>query len=438
MWQCPECKYWNDEPAQRCERCEAERDEEPDAPAESHDTRESAPLQLDIQAAAPAGKRWSVLERVALAVILVCVLVLGAVALLLWRGGLSLADLTGGANQGEGQGGTTAVLTPASGGAEEEAAAEHPLEPIYADDQRGLGQLRPFADEVMDYEEQAGGLAAPALGGGALPPEAADYLARLRELGEELLDSYESFAAEAPDWDDPDLDPYVKLLRDGYQAAMADVLGRIGAVYSRDDYGQYSAYGLSDTLAAAVEAVDPARAEELRAVWLTYVGERQEFLLNQAQVEETRRLSALEAGLREIRDNFQRSLNQLPPYTAHNGLLDGAGRDTLDLLELLATNIEVAVGEYEEYVATLSVAELSRANRDLMSRFLDLAQQDHLYAFTETYRIYAQDRRLEHPAYGRLAEHYAFVEEHWPELQMSYRRVYSNYEAEWAAMWAND
>lgn len=444
MWQCPACEYWNDEPAQRCERCQAERDEDPLQPVAEPGPPARFP-QLDVFAGEEGGRRrWSALERAALAVIVACLLLLIGFAFCAWRGWIKLPSGGGAGGAGQaatatGTAGSTAAAT--SGAAQgtaatpEAAQAGDPLAAIYTDKQRGLRSLRPYADALQEYEEQVAQLEVPEFPGGRMSTDTADYLTRLHDLGQKLVASYQAFAEEQPRLEEPGLQDYLDLLNTAYAADFKDVLGRIGEVYSKDDYGQHSAYGLSDIIADAVEQVDADQAEDLRALWLTYVDGRKQYQLDQAQVEEHRRLSALLSALNEVHVKFQQSLNQLPPYSAPNGLLDHAGSDTLELLEALATNIETLVGEYEDYAATLDVVKLSRANRDLLDRFKELTQQDHLYAFTEVYRIYTQDRRLEDPAYARLEEHFDFAKQHWPEMEMSYRRVYTAAEDEWARVW---
>jgi hypothetical protein len=316
-------------------------------------------------------------------------------------------------------------------------AADHPLQVIYDADQRDLRHFQRYADSILDFENQLATLTVPDLSGKTLTEEIVAYLEQLNGLGNELLDDYRVFEQDAQRRRNAALDPYLEVIRQAYVSGMAALMTRTGEVYAQDDYAQHAAYGLSDVFANAMEEASPEAAAELRQLWLEYSGQRQEYLLNLAQVEETRRLSALLASLQEIRSSYQDGMSRLPPYQARNGLLNKAGRDILDLLDTLASNIEVVVQEYDDYAATLNIAELSNANLDLMNRLEELAQQDHLYAFTETYRIYAQDRKLEHPAYARLGDHFEFAEQHWPAQEMAYRRVYSKYEGEWAAFWAN-
>jgi len=433
MWQCPQCEYLNDEPAEVCERCQYERLQEP-----STSTLAAASLPNAAPAAAPAssaghrGRSWSKLELAALIVILVCAVGLIALGLYAWQSGFSITDLVARGGGAEPESAAPAAETPATS---ETAVADHPLEAIYTAKQRGLKRFRHFADEILDFENQLSQLSAPDLTVKTLTKEIVAYLERLNSLGSALFDSYQAFEDDASRQDDAGLTPYLEALRQAYLGDMKALLNKTGEVYSRDDYAQHPAYGLSDVFANAMEEANMEDAAELRQLWLEYAGQRQEYLLNMAQVEETRHLSALLASLQEIRAGYQESMSQLPPYQARNGLLDKTGRNVLDLLESLASNIEIVVTEFEDYIATLKVAELSNTNLDLIDQFEELAQQDHLYAFTESYRIYAQDRRLEHPAYARLGDHFEFVTQHWPELEMEYRRVYSQDEGEWTALW---
>lgn len=426
MWHCRACEFWNDETDAKCANCGRERGEVP-----SGASREAGPA-----VAAKTQRRWGKLEWIAALVIAVCVLALGALSYLAWQRGL--IDL----NLDWLERGSDEAATVASGGFEvdivqlEEDA--HPLAGVYTDSLRSLRKLRPWADYVLASQARLEELAQPADWGEELSGEAVAYRTGAGDIAVELLARYADFEAYAAKYDDRELEPYQQLVRNEFIDRLAEALAAIGAVYAHDTVGQDAAYSLSDKSIAAVGQDAPEQAERLREVWGNAVYGRSQFLLDIEQQEEYRQLSARLEGLVELHRGFQTSLNELPPYNIRGGKLDKHGRATLELLDALALQIEEVTLDFEEYRSTLSEALLSDRNRGLVIRIDDLCLEDHLYAFTEVYRIYAQDRQLEHAAYGALAAHFDFVLAHWPRQEMAYRRVYGQYEAEWAAMWATD
>lgn len=427
MWHCPECEFWNDEPSTECARCGRQRGEalsgaraKPEATGEDQRRR----------------SRWGWLEWTALGVIAACVLALGFFGYSAWQRGtirLDLSSLWAGDESGAGEGGSGPEADVA-----ELLAQDHPLAVIYTVELRSLRHLRPHAELLLAVEEELAGLSEPVEWEEDLTEEARALRSAAGAAAEELLAQYGDFEQDCLRYSEPELEPYQQLVRNEYVNQLVAALTLIGAVYAHDKVGQDAAYALSDKMVVAVEQHLPVQVERLTEAWAEAVRQRSQFLLDLEQQEEYRQLAARLAGMAELHRGFQESLNELPPYNIRSGKLDKHGRAALELLDSLAASIEGMTLEFEDYRATLNENLLSDRNRGLIIKLEDLCQEDHLYAFTEIYRIYAQDRKLDHPAYAELALHFEFVLEHWPRQEMAYRRVYNQFEAEWAAVWARD
>ena len=76
--------------------------------------------------------------------------------------------------------------------------------------------------------------------------------------------------------------------------------------------------------------------------------------------------------------------------------------------------------------------------KEISDEFLSLAQEDHMYAFSETYYLYENDKNLEHPAYERLRDHYEWANMHWPDIEGRYIQVFRSAVGRWAERWAQD
>ncbi|MBN2080830.1 hypothetical protein JW859_01355 [bacterium] len=460
MWQCPECQFWNDEPDDNCVRCRHKRGAQPsgvqgaqpvaaaqlEPKAQPQPTAPPQPLRTvkpavdppDQPVAAPdsvtkPAKQRSGLgavEWIAIVVIAGCLLALGWLGFNAWRGeGVTLpalANLFGTAETGS-------LLNGAQIAQLEED--ESPLATVYTAKVRNLKHFRPYADQLLATNSRLLELAEPLMERGGLTVEASAYLDALKATGDELLTSFAAYQADCDKYRSEDLEAYLSLIRFEYLRQFDDVLNRVAAVYARDTVGEHAAYDLSEAIPAALGADSSDHPELYLLTWSEAVAARQELLLNIEQEDEYKRLAAYANGLKDYHRSFQASLDQIPPYQIKNGRLDKSARDTLELLDTLATTIEEMVVDFEEYKAGLQLSALSDTNTTQLKKFESLAQEDHLYAFTEIYRIYARDRKLELPVYQRLKDHFAFAEQHWPEKEMTYRRIYTQYEEEWAALW---
>jgi hypothetical protein len=129
-------------------------------------------------------------------------------------------------------------------------------------------------------------------------------------------------------------------------------------------------------------------------------------------------------------------LQAAPEYRVRGGMLNETARNLLDVYDGLAGRVEAAVTEFEAYTATLPRDHRSDRIDALIEEFNTLAQQDHLYAFQETYSIYEKDRELNHPAYQNLKVHYEWAKQHWPERAAAYEKIFHEAETKWADRWA--
>jgi len=452
MWQCPECQFWNDEPDDNCVRCQRKRGAQPSGAKGSQPAAQPQTQPRPAPAAKPVGgppegpeaapdavtrpaKRSSGLgavEWIAIVVIAGCLVVLGWLGFNAWRGEgatlPALANLFGTADTGSQLNREQIAQL---------AEDESPLATVYQSKARNLKRFRPYADELLAVDTELLALAEPRMERGGLTAEASAYLDTLKATGDRLLTSLAAYEADCDKYRHEDLEPYLSLIRFEYLRLLDDVLTRVGAVYARDTVGEHAAYELSETIPAALGAGSSDHPELYQLTWAEAVAARQELLLNIEQEEEYKRLAAFASALKDYHRDFQASLDQLPPYQMRNGRLDQSARETLELLDALATTIEEMTVEFEEYTAGLELSALSDTNTAQLKKFESLAQEDHLYAFTEIYRIYANDRKLELPVYQRLKDHFAFAEQHWPEREMTYRRIYTQYEEEWAARWVS-
>jgi hypothetical protein len=444
MWQCEQCGYRNEDWDETCQRCGAQLPAEAEPAAEQPDSAAEAQAGAEVPpkavqevreqlAAAPPKEpttrrgRSRALEIVAWLIVIACLIGLGVVGYIARYRGLIPALF-------QPAGGPAEQVEPAADG----EAVEDPLAAVYEDDVAELKRFRRFGDALREAEAALAGKEIAPTVDGRPAPETLQLLGELEQLGERLLSDYVEFEDLCARYSPDDLRPYQELLRQFFVARFSSLQGLLGEAYSRDADGVNTAYVLSDRLAAALEPHDAAGAEALKAQWAEAVYDRDQFLLDLAHEEELMQLAARLEALKDVHGQYNQAFSELPPYGAHRGVLDSNARKLLELLDQLGVTLEELVVEFEEYEATLDPLERSDRMEDYVEEFTTLAREDHLFCFTETYRIYVKDKRLEHPAYHGLADRYAFVKEHWPELELDYRGVYTTYEQRWADLWAED
>ena len=425
MWQCASCEYWNEEWDEACAKCGTERisRDHPEEPVAAGAGQGGQPEQH---------RRFGALEWAATAVIVVCLGVLGYLGYVYFaRGGFNLNLSMPQVNVAQPVNDTAA---PEFDPRQVALETDHPLASVYNADLRSARAYIPYADKLVATEY--------AIQTVALPQESdteIDYtgLDQLRELTDSLLESYGRFEADCREGTAEELVPFQQLIRSCYSLRFDELLAAIGAYYILDGEGVHPAYLLSDAVPAAVEPHDPDLALRLTQRWAAVVFDRSQHELNQSMAAEIAELQSWLEAMTVLHRGFQVKQAGIPPYDVRNGIIDGNAKLALEALDELMTDVESLATGFEEY--RQGIGDLGRSNRikNLCSQFEQLAQTDHAYGFEEIYKIYVQDRSLTHPVYDRLKQHYDFVAETWPELQVGYRVVFNKYENEWADRWAN-
>jgi len=431
MWQCGACEYWNDEWDETCRNCNAGRISK-DQP-ESSGTAVPADGVTKAEASTPKLRRFGVFETVITGVIIVCVLALGYLGYIYYSKGQVNLDLKlptvklpkAGPGSGQDTGfdpRTTALET------------DHSLAALYSAETREVRPLYPFADTLIATEYALETIDRPKQDEAAFSTAGLD---KLEELTDNLVVSYEEFEAVYDELDSIELASYAQLLRTVYALRFDDIIMRVGEFYIVDDEGVHQAYMLSDELPAVLEKYDPDLALQLIKRWGSVNFDRSQRQLDATLTAEIGELNGWAEAMMVLHKGFQTERGNVPPYGVRNGIIDPAAKQTLDLLNELLNDIELLTTGFEEYRA--GIGDLSRSDRikNLCRTFTDMAQTDHLYAFEEIYKIYAQDRSLSYPVYEELKAHYNFAIETWPNQEVTYRGVFITYENEWADRWVN-
>jgi hypothetical protein len=461
MWECPGCLYLNEDPDELCARCANPRippaAAEPAAPDAAATVITAAvptqprPLAAPVPPAKPAAprKHRSKSAPVAVSIIFISLLLLGGLGYLAYSTG-RLDDLLGRLSpRSSGIAGTDATTAP-------ELEPDDPLQQVIEARARGIRSYRKVATALRDSRSELDHLeelivtaaAGDAWSGQApataptdpnLPQPAGSQQSALPQLSaytETQVQAYTDFAALCGRSDAPALEPYKTILFDEFVAQFERLIGAIGRVYSVDQQGQDPAYLLPDRIAAAVRPQSEEAADKLKQGWMDFTEMRRQLLLDEQYQDYYNQLQARIDAVREVRDQFDAAGKELQNYSLRAGTLTPGASTLLDILDKLSDSIEVLVLDFESYCASLPADASSDRLEQLKEQFTTDAQAQHFFAFDQVYRIYVEDRELSHPAYARLAEHLAFVKEHWPRLEGQYRRTYELNEALWAEKWA--
>jgi hypothetical protein len=470
MWECLGCSYHNDDWDEACQRCGVERISasapEPSASAQAQagDATQvaqvqapalgaagAAPQDAIVPAAVPAPatissttsqphpRRSRTADVLLVAVILLCLGGLGAVGYLAWQRGLLDAYLPGAASGvAPANGAAVAGQAPADDAAvlSEQDILEDPLDRVEQGRAPGLGRLKPYAKILREARQTLAGTTFKSSEPGVLAPEAQQLLAATGAMGEGLLSAYQEFEGKAARIKSERTEEYKKLLRDEFLARFIELLDAIGQAYALDKTGQNSAYMLSDNVPRVVEQYQQLDPAPLHEHWQKALHAREQLFLDMQNYDIYRQLAARYQALLEVHNEFNKAMDAIPPYRTRAGTLDKNGEQALTLYDSLATKVEEAALEFQEYSAQLDPNTTSDKRKELLKAFLDLAQADHFTCFLETYKIYAMDHNLTHDAYTNLIEvHYPFVKTNWPEREPDYRATSYKYEEEWKQRW---
>jgi hypothetical protein len=316
----------------------------------------------------------------------------------------------------------------------EAAVAGDPLDKLN-DDIRGLRPYREFVPKVraVDAELDATKIESS---DGKLSEATRQRLYELQPLGLKLAADYEAFEQRAAKDQAPKLQSYQEILRAGFIARMERFVEKIGEAYAAEQGSNNPVFTLSDTFIKAIETYGRASAGGIREKWLAAVhAQEQSALTDQFEPQ----IAALEQRIEQLK-TLHREVDEVlqgaPKYHIRGGIIGSTARNLLEVYDSLATRVEAQVVEFEAYVAKLPAETRVDRIEELTREFTKLAQEDHFHAFRETYKIYEQDKELEHPAYANLKNHYKFVEDHWPTMVGNYKQTYTASEMLWERNWA--
>jgi hypothetical protein len=301
------------------------------------------------------------------------------------------------------------------------------------DEVGGIKPYRQFAEVIraMDAELEATKIESQAPG--VLAEATKQRLYELQKLGTQFSTDYEDFETRAARDTQPKLQPYQDIVRKAFLERMRSIVNKAGQAYVVQKDANHPVFTIGDTFIAAVQRFGKADATPLRDEWLAAVHTEEQSELTVQYQPQIKEIQARIEKLKKTHREVDELLKAAPEYRIRGGVLGNTARSLLEIYDSLASRVEGDVVDFEQYVAKLP--EENGGSDELKAKvdeFTQLAQQDHFYAFRETYKIYEQDRDLEHPAYARLKEHYKFVEEHWPTLKMQYQAQYSESETRWA------
>lgn len=438
MWQCSKCDYLNEDLDDTCQKCGTDRnaqeeqaadaapDAAPAAPPAASPVQPKQPEPSEVQLNPPGTaerRERATTNAISVLLIVACIVGLAAVGYFAWQRGL-IRRIFGGEK-------------PAAVAQDQQEAediwADAP--PCPAGFKRHTKEERDAVDAIMAYIP---GVEVKFDENGALTPESDAALTELAKLGNDLAWQYGEFEKAVVEAKDPQLGEYAQFVRDRFENAMIQSLQVAAKAYGNDLKGEHAAYLLSDTYVQAADEYSLIDSAQIHTVWDSAIHARQQMLLDRQYTEQYRQLAARVEALKEIHREFNKQLSAMPPYKIRSGILGKDARDLLDLLGELADKIQDMVLEFEEYKSSISGLEQSDRMKEYYSQFESLAKTDHLYAFQEIYKIYEQDRELNHPVYQKLKDYYQFALDHWSESALSYQQVYEQSEATWARKWAQE
>lgn len=432
MWQCPECNYQNDDWDERCAKCGHAQPKGVDATLHSR-VADRQPAGAGSARKKPGAEQEQrpqagVVEKVSLAIVIASILILIVTGYFAWqRGYIGLETL--GLGQESQQPLTTAEPQDTW------PPDDHVLGPVVAGELPGSKYAASYGGELLDFELALNELVAPEVTRGTLDEAEDAYLYRLNQLGRELLDSYRRFEQMAEIREGEETSEAIEIVRTQYVTDFSNLLTEIGILYSHDTAGVHPAYILSDDIKEQLSIFDLQAAAVIEDTWMQAVYNRRQLELEDEQADLLRDLRMHLSELQSIHVEFGEALSALPPYGEQNGYIDAVAHDTLTVLAAFAIQLEDKVVEYENYVAGIDEDRLADRVVGLMDDFEAMAQEDHLYVFTEIYNIYAIDKNLDDPVYEMLADFYAFAEQHWPELSGTYQKIYREQESIWLRRW---
>ena len=401
---------------------------EPEAPQTQLDPEPLGPVDMLPPEPPARGFPWA-----ALILILVALAGLGAVGYVAWqRGLLDSVFPQSGAQPPATQVKVVSAPPPTSG----DTADEDQLDKL-SDNVSGLGPYRRYVDILHKLDAELDATKIDTASPGVLAELTRQRMHELQDIGSQFSRDYTDFEQRAVRDTAPMLQPYQEIVRQAFVERMRRFIATVGKAYVIEPKANFPVYTMSDTFIGTVKQAGRADPTVLTNEWLAAVHRQEQDVLSSQYAPQLAELQARIEKLKDLHRTTDQKLKAEPEYHIRGGSLGVTARELLDLYESLATQVEAQVVDFEKYVATLPPDHGGSDAIDAkIKEFNDLAQQDHFYAFSETYKIYEDDKDLDHPAYKRLKEHYEFVKTHWPKVEGNYVQVYTEAENKWAATWA--
>ncbi len=317
-----------------------------------------------------------------------------------------------------------------------------PADPLDMLNDKGVGGLKPLRQYAKVLREVDVALEGHSITGGAQPgtlsDESAAWIESLMPMADSLVQQYEQFETAATKDASAELEPYKAMLREQFAARMQTLLEPVAEARSKDVSGNLKAYLISDTFTGVLDRHGKVDSAPLKDRWLEALHAKDQLALDISNTEVYKQLEARLAVLTELHNDYSQAFRDAPQYKVRNGYIDVTAGKLLELYNELGQKIEDFVTEFEEYSAGLDPAKDSDRRKELIKQFLKLAQEDHEYAFEETYKMYEKDKELSHPAYKELAARVEFVKQHWPDLESRYRVIYTQHELAWDRRWKDE
>ncbi|MDQ3023265.1 MAG: hypothetical protein M3R04_02590 [bacterium] len=301
----------------------------------------------------------------------------------------------------------------------------------------GLKHYRPYADALRKMDAELEATTIEVSEAGKLAESTKQRLYELQPLGLAFTSDYEEFERRAARDSGPKLQSYQEIVRTAFIARMQRFVEKIGEAYASEQGINNPVFTMSDTFIAAVDKYGRADAGPLREKWLAAVHAQEQSGLVDTYAPQIAEMQKRIEALKSLHREVDGLLKAAPEYHIRGGIIGSTARELLDVYDSLASRVEGMVVDFEQYVVDLPAEHNTDRINALVKEFNRLAQEDHFYAFSETYKIYQQDKELEHPAYVRLKEHFNFVEAHWPTAAGNYRQTYTAAETLWAKQWAS-
>jgi hypothetical protein len=295
-----------------------------------------------------------------------------------------------------------------------------------------LRPLRRFSDDLRALQGRLVAIQLRPAPEGTDTAEREQQLADLQPIYADLLRQYNDFEDAAAKAQSPETEDTLTGLRSAFEARFGLYLDLLGRLYATDPQIEREEYVKADHLLQAISARGHIDVEALHTRWLAGAHARQQRELDARFADQYKALDARLATVRELRKQFNEAAEQLGPLNIDEGRITPQAQALLEMYDAYADKLEELWQDWKEFSPKLPpVSERPEGLAKAAQKYVDLVKSEHFDCFTQTYRIYALDKDLKHPAYQHLKDHYGFVQLEWPDKDGAYQAVFNQYEAEW-------